>query len=211
MTNLPSQSTPQTAPGTANLLPPDGWMEIGSIVGAQGIKGEVKVYPNSDFPERFERAGERWLWGSQDVEPRSIQLQKGYEIPGRNLYVVKLEGIHNRNQAENLRGQMLLLPTTDRPKLRSGEYHSQDLIGLPVFHQVTGLEIGTVTDIFTAGHEILVLSATQADGKTAEAMIPFVKEIVPIVDLANRRIEILPPAGLLEIYLPSWKVKQEDV
>jgi 16S rRNA processing protein RimM len=211
MTNLPSQSTPQTAPGTANLLPPDGWMEIGSIVGAQGIKGEVKVYPNSDFPERFERAGERWLWGSQDVEPRSIQLQKGYEIPGRNLYVVKLEGIHNRNQAENLRGQMLLLPTTDRPKLRSGEYHSQDLIGLPVFHQVTGMEVGIVTDIFTAGHEILVVSATQADGKTAEAMIPFVKEIVPIVDLANRRIEILPPAGLLEIYLPSWKVKQEDV
>jgi 16S rRNA processing protein RimM len=211
MTNLPSQSTPQTAPGTANLLPPDGWMEIGSIVGAQGIKGEVKVYPNSDFPERFERAGERWLWGSQDVEPRSIQLQKGYEIPGRNLYVVKLEGIHNRNQAENLRGQMLLLPTTDRPKLRSGEYHSQDLIGLPVFHQVTGMEVGIVTDIFTAGHEILVVSATQADGKTAKAMIPFVKEIVPIVDLANRRIEILPPAGLLEIYLPSWKVKQEDV
>jgi 16S rRNA processing protein RimM len=202
MTNPPSQSTSQIAAGKATLLvPPAGWMEIGSIVGAQGIKGEVKVYPNSDFPERFERAGERWLWGTQDVEPRSIQLEKGYEIPGKGLYVVQLAGIRDRNQAENLRGQMLLLPTTDRPKLRSGEYHSQDLIGLPVFHQVTGLEVGVVTDIFTAGHEILVVSATQADGKTAEAMIPFVKEIVPIVDLANRRIEILPPPGLLEIYL----------
>ncbi len=203
MTNPPSKSTPEIPSGKATLLPPDGWMEIGSIVGAQGIKGEVKVHPNSDFPERFEQAGERWLWGSQDLEPRSIQLKKGYEIPGRNLYVVQLEGIYNRNQAENLRGQMLLLPTTDRPKLRSGEYHSQDLIGLPVFHQVTGLEIGIVADIFTAGHEILVVSATQGDGKTAEAMIPFVKEIVPVVDLANRRIEILPPPGLLEIYLPN--------
>jgi ribosomal 30S subunit maturation factor RimM len=46
MTNPLSKSTP--------LVPPPGWMEIGSIVGAQGIKGEVKVYPNSDFPERFE-------------------------------------------------------------------------------------------------------------------------------------------------------------
>jgi 16S rRNA processing protein RimM len=211
MTNPPSQPTPQIASGTATLLPPDGWMEIGSIVGAQGIKGEVKVHPNSDFPERFKQAGERWLWGNQDTEPRSIQLKKGYEIPGRNLYVVQLEGIHNRNQAENLRGQMLLLPTTDRPKLRSGEYHSQDLIGLPVFHQVTGLEVGIVKDIFTAGHEILVVSATQADGKTAEAMIPFVKEIVPVVDLANQRIEILPPSGLLEIYLPSFKAKPEEV
>ena len=209
MTNSPSPSTPELPTGKAPLLPPDGWMEIGSIVGAQGIKGEVKVHPNSDFPERFEQAGERWLWGSQDTEPRSIQLKKGYEIPGRNLYVVQLEGIFNRNQAEHLRGQMLLLPTTDRPKLRSGEYHSQDLIGLPVFHQATGVEIGIVTDIFTAGHEILVVSATQADGKTAEAMIPFVKEIVPIVDLPNRRIEILPPTGLLEIYLPSFKASPE--
>jgi 16S rRNA processing protein RimM len=40
-------------------------------------------------------------------------------------------------------------------------------------------------------------------------MIPFVKEIVPIVDVANRRIEILPPAGLLEIYLPSFKASPE--
>lgn len=210
MTNSSPQSTPEIPAGKAPLSPPDGWMEIGSIVGAQGIKGEVKVYPNSDFPDRFEQAGERWLWGSQDLEPRSIQLKKGYEIPGRNLYVVQLEGIYNRNQAENLRGQMLLLPTSNRPKLATGEYHSQDLLGLPVFHQVTGLEIGVVTDIFTAGHEILVVSATQDNGKTAEAMIPFVKEIVPIVDLPNRRIEILPPPGLLEIYLPSSKVKQEE-
>lgn len=205
MTNPQSQSTPEIPSGKAPLSPPDGWMEIGSIVGAQGIKGEVKVHPNSDFPERFEQAGERWLWGSQDLEPRSIQLKKGYEIPGRNLYVVQLDGIFNRNQAENLKGKMLLLPATDRPKLRSGEYHSQDLIGLPVFHQETGVEVGVVTDIFTAGHEILVVSAAQADGKMAEAMIPFVKEIVPTVDLPNQRIEILPPAGLLEIYLPSYK------
>jgi 16S rRNA processing protein RimM len=209
MTNPPSKSTPGISTRTAPLIPPVGWMEIGSIVGAQGIKGEVKVYPNSDFPERFEQAGERWLWGSQDLEPRSIQLKKGYEIPGRGLYVVQLEGIYNRSQAENLRGQMLLLPATDRPKLSTGEYHSQDLIGLTVFHQVTGLEIGIVADIFTAGHEILVVNVPQGNGKTVEAMIPFVKEIVPVVDIANRRIEILPPPGLLELYLPSSKANPE--
>lgn len=187
------------------LVPPDGWMEIGSIVGAQGIKGEVKVYPNSDFPERFERAGERWLWSNRDSQPRSIQLQKGYEIPGKGLYVVQLEGIKDRSQAESLRGQMLLLPTHDRPKLSPGEYHSQDLIGLPVFHQVTGQEIGSVVDIFTAGHEILVVGVLDGIDRQAEAMIPFVKEIVPVVDLANRRIEILPPPGLLELYVPNFK------
>ncbi len=193
MTNLPSKTAP--------LIPPPGWMEIGSIVGAQGIKGEVKVYPNSDFPERFERAGERWLWGSQDTEPRSIQLEKGFQIPGKGLYVVKLAGISDRSQAENLRGQMLILPITDRPRLAPGEYHSQDLIDLPVFHQQTGAQIGIVADIFTAGHEILVVNAPNGAGKTAEVMIPFVKAIVPIVDVPNRRIEVLPPPGLIELYL----------
>jgi 16S rRNA processing protein RimM len=197
MTNSPSKSTP--------LVPPSGWMEIGSIVGAQGIKGEVKVYPNSDFPERFEQPGERWLWGSQDTEPRSIQLEKGFEIPGRGLYVVQLTGIKDRTQAENLRGTMLLLPISDRPKLATGEYHSQDLIDLPVFDQVTGVEIGVVADIFTAGHEILVVNAPIGNGKTTEVMIPFVKDIVPVVDLPNRRIEILPPPGLIELYLPINK------
>ncbi|WP_396135742.1 ribosome maturation factor RimM [Chamaesiphon sp. VAR_69_metabat_338] len=204
MTNS-SPNTPKVSIGTP-LVPPDGWMEIGSIVGAQGIKGEVKVYPNSDFPERFERAGERWLWGTHDLQPRSIQLKKGYEIPGKGLYVVQLEGITDRSQAENLRGQMLLLPTNDRPRLAPGEYHSQDLIGLPVFHQATGQAIGKVVDIFTAGHEILVVDGSAGDDGTAEAMIPFVKEIVPVVDLANRRIEILPPPGLLELYLPKFEL-----
>ncbi len=201
MTNIPAKSAP--------LVPPNGWMEIGSIVGAQGIKGEVKVYPNSDFPERFERAGERWLWSSHDTEPRSIQLQKGYEIPGRGLYVVQLAGISDRTQAENLRGHMLLVPITDRPRLASEEYHSQDLIDLPVFHQVTGAQIGIVADIFTAGHEILVVNAPNGEGKTAEVMIPFVKAIVPVVDVPNRRIEILPPPGLIELYLKDGN-KHDD-
>lgn len=201
-----SEPSPKPKPDVAAaqpLLPPDGWMEIGTIVGAQGIKGEVRVYPNSDFPERFERAGERWLWGARDLEPRSVRLEKGYAIPGKNLYVVRLSGISDRTQAEQLRGQMLLLPITDRPQLAPDEYHSQDLISVPVFHQATGAQIGIVTDIFTAAHEILVVSVPTDDGNTAEVLIPFVDEIVPVVDLQQRRIEVLPPPGLIELYLPK--------
>jgi 16S rRNA processing protein RimM len=171
-------------------------MEIGSIVGAQGLRGEVKVVPNSDFPERFERAGERWLWDNGSKEPRSIKLERGYRANGKNLYIIKLAGIDDRNRAEELRGAMLILPQSDRPKLPADEYHSQDLIGATVFHQATGQEIGTVTDIFTTGHDILVIQS--ADGK--EILMPFVMEIVPLVDITARRIEVLPPNGLLELY-----------
>jgi 16S rRNA processing protein RimM len=184
---------------STNLVPPEGWMEIGSIVGAQGLKGEVKVYPHSDFPERFERSGERWLWNSHQTEPRSIQLERGYHQGSKNLYILKLAGINDRDRAEELRGMLLVVPMTDRPKLAPGEYHSQDLIGLSVFDQQTGVAIGTVKDIFTTGHDILVVTPIEPTAKGRDVLIPFVLAIVPVVDLDHRRIEVLPPPGLLDL------------
>jgi 16S rRNA processing protein RimM len=175
-------------------------MEIGSIVGAQGLKGEVRVYPNSDFPERFQEKGERWMWGRGDVEPRSIQLQRGYLLMGKGLYVVKLAGIDDRTQAENLQGMMLVIPNTDRPPMAVGEYHVQDLLDVSVFHQQTGEQLGVVVDVFTTAHDILVVQS-QSGEQSQEILIPFVEEIVPVVDLLARRIEVSPPPGLLELYL----------
>lgn len=182
------------------LTPPQGWMEIGSIVAAHGLRGEVRVYPNSDFPERFEEAGERWLWGKGDTQPRSIRLQRGYYLTGKSLYVVKLEGIDDRTQAENLRRMMLVVPTSDRLPMAPGEYHVQDLLDVRVFHKETGEQIGVVVDVFTTGHDILVVQP-QPGSNQKEIMIPFVEEIVPVVDLPHQRIEVLPPSGLLELYL----------
>jgi 16S rRNA processing protein RimM len=174
-------------------------MEIGSIVAAHGLKGEVRVYPNSDFPERFEEEGERWIWGRGDTQPRSIQLQRGYYLTGKGLYVVKLDGIDDRTQAENLQGMMLVVPNTDRPQMTAGEYHVQDLLDVRVFHHQTGAQIGVVVDVFTTAHDILVVQP-QPGTDRQEILIPFVEEIVPVVDLPHQRIEVLPPPGLLELY-----------
>ncbi len=169
-------------------------MEIGTIVAPQGLKGEVRVYPHSDFPERFEVAGERWLYSDNQAEPESVQLQRGYGMPGKDMYVVKLKAIDNRQQAESLRNKMLVVPAADRLALEAGEYHVADLIDLPVFLQTTGEQVGIVKDLVSLGHDLLVV-------KTAakEVWIPFVPEIVPVVDMEQRRIEITPPAGLLDL------------
>lgn len=50
------------------------WLEIGKIVAPQGLAGEVRVYPNSDFPERFEQPGQRWLLRPGETEPQPIEL-----------------------------------------------------------------------------------------------------------------------------------------
>jgi len=179
------------------------WLEIGTIVAPQGLKGQVRVKGSTDFPERFEIPGQRWLKSQGKTPPQPIQLKQGYPVPGKNLYIVTLEGIENCDQAEALRGFTLLVSKSDRFPLEEDEYHVSDLMNLEVYNQQTGETIGVVTDLFVAGNDLLKVKLFQppaeASQKSAIVLIPFVKAIVPIVDLQKGRLEINPPAGLLDI------------
>ena len=125
------------------------WLEIGTIVGVRGLKGELRVLSSTDFPERFERPGKRWLQASNELEPQPIELISGKAVAGKNIYIVRLKGVENRNQAESLRGYKLLVIDDKKPKLESEEYHVSQLIDLEVYHQETGKIIGIVVDLFT--------------------------------------------------------------
>lgn len=199
------------------------WIEIGTIVAAQGLYGELRVYPNSDFPERFLREGTRWLQNPDTGDIEAKELLGGRYIPGKNLYVIALEEVEDRSSAEALRDYTILVPKSDRPELEEGEFHVADLIDLEVYLQQTGENIGIVTEIFNTGHDLLEVtlhkqpepeSVTNTDlsqisrrskrkkykpkkTKPVTILIPFVTEIVPIVDIENNRIEINPPEGLL--------------
>ncbi len=195
--------TKDTKPEESELL------EIGTIVAPQGLLGEVRVYPVTDFPERFEVPGKRWLLRPGEKEPQSIELLAGRYIDGKNLYVIKLAGVENRNQAEELRDCKLMVRASDRPQLGEDEYHVLDLIGLEVFMQESGELIGNVVAVISAGNDLLEvelnpLFANNKETRTKNkkpktVLIPFVTAIAPVVDLDAGRIEITPPAGLLEI------------
>jgi 16S rRNA processing protein RimM len=180
----------------------DDWLEIGKIVSPQGLTGELRVYPNTDFPERFEEPGKRWLLRPGETELQQVELLNGRYIENKNLYVIKLQGVCDRFQAENMRDCRFFVPVSDRPKLAKGEFHVIDLLGLQVFMQSSGELVGTVVDILPSGHDLLEVKfdpafAEDKAGKTV--LIPFVMEIVPIVDLETRRVEITPPTGLFSI------------
>ncbi|MEO1764086.1 MAG: ribosome maturation factor RimM [Cyanobacteria bacterium J06629_18] len=203
----------------------DGWLEIGKIVAPQGMKGELRVYPSTDFPERFEVAGLRWILRPNATEPEEVELVKGRFLEGKNLYVIQLRDVKYRDEAEELRGCQLLVPEGDRPELGEDEYHLMDLVGLPVFMQDDGKLIGTVVDLINAGNDLLEVRLGEEEDKETRGqndkensksypkqkhplsksknskniLIPFVKAIVPVVDLEAGRIEITPPDGLLNI------------
>ncbi len=196
----PNLKVPELKSKTPNLKLPDGWLQIGKIVAAQGLQGGLRVYPDTDFPERFVLPGTRWLLRSQGDEPQSVELLHGRYIEGKGLYAIALAGIDTRNQAEDLRGCLLLVPESDRPILGEDEYHVLDLIGLEVFNQLTQEVVGKVVDVIAAGNDLLEVQPVAKVGTPAKNMlIPFVKVIAPVVDLENGRIEIIPPPGLLEL------------
>jgi 16S rRNA processing protein RimM len=111
--------------------------------------------------------------------------------------------VNDRDSAEALVGQELLVPAADRPKLAQGEFHLLDLVGLEVrilegsgAAQSPGCCIGTVKDLIHAGNDLLEV---ELEGGGAPLWIPFVEAIVPRVELAEGWIGITPPPGLLEL------------
>ena len=173
----------------------EDWLMVGTVVGAQGLQGEVKINPASDFPERFTAPGARWLRKGHAGAPTELQLRKGRQLPGRSLFIVRFDGINNRTAAEALVGHELLVRADDRPQLEEGEFHLLDLVGLEARLSPEGAAMGKVTDLINGGNDLLEL--TTATGR--KVLIPFVDAIVPQVHLDHGWLLLTPPPGLLEL------------
>ena len=173
------------------------WLVVGLITSCHGINGQVKVKSLSDFEERFLKPGIRWLQ-KENEPPAKIELNSGFKQPGKETFIIKFQGINTRDQAEQLKKYKILVKTNKLPKLKKGEFHLLELINL----QVKTLEndelkiIGKVINLENEKNNLLVIELFKNQKKV---LIPFVKQIVPIVDLKNNFLVINPPQGLLEL------------
>ena len=175
----------------------DEWLVVGLITSCHGINGQVKVKSLSDFEERFIEPGIRWLQKEKKT-PTEIKLISGFKQPGKETYIIKLQGINSRNDAEKLKESKILVKTTKLPELNKEEFHLLELINL----QVKILEnnelkiIGKVINLENEKNNLLIVELFKNQKKV---FVPFVKEIVPVVDIKNNFIIIKPPKGLLEL------------
>ncbi|MCM1982304.1 ribosome maturation factor RimM [Lyngbya confervoides] len=173
----------------------DSWIEIGKIVAPQGLRGEVRVYPDSDFPERFLSPGKRWIRSAAAESPRPLNLTQGRRLESKNLYVLKFAEINTRTEAEALRGLQILVEAGDRLPLGPGEFYLMDLIGLAVFDHQSQQEIGLVTSLINAGNDLLEIQLCTPT--SPKVLVPFVTEFFPVINLPEGRLEIDPVPGLL--------------
>tara|TARA_B100000945_G_scaffold130651_1_gene104297 strand:- start:403 stop:942 length:540 start_codon:yes stop_codon:yes gene_type:complete len=173
------------------------WLVVGLITSCHGVNGQVKVKSLSDFEERFLKPGMRWLQ-KENEPPSTIELTSGFKQPGKETFIIKFQGVDSRNHAEQLKKYKILVKTNKLPELKQEEFHLLELINL----QVKTLEndelkiIGKVINLENEKNNLLVIELFKNQKKV---LIPFVKEIVPRVDIKNNFLIITPPKGLLEL------------
>lgn len=166
----------------------------GSIRRPHGIRGEVQVNVDTDRPDVVFRRGRVLPLGDAAGRPtgRSVTVERFR--PGKGGGILQIGGVSSREEAEGLRGLLLLIEATEAAPAGEGEVLYRDLVGLEVI--ADGERVGTVEDVLdTAAGELLLVR--RPGGK--ELLVPFVGEMVRRIDLAGGRLELDPPEGLLEL------------
>ena len=162
---------------------------VARIGRAHGVLGEATVEVRTDQPE------DRFYVGSVlATEPTSFGPLTISSLRDHNgTLLLGFQGIGDRNEIEKLRNVLLLAEVDIDADSSEDDFHVQQLLQCQVSTQ-DGELIGNVSDVINLpGQDVLAVSY---NGR--EVLIPFVKAIVPIVDVANRKIVIIPPQGLLD-------------
>jgi 16S rRNA processing protein RimM len=167
-------------------------LTVGRIGKPQGIRGEVTVEVRTDAPEIRFAAGSVLFTDPAERGPLTVESTRDQN--GR--LVVAFEGVPDRNAAEQLRNTMLLVDASDVPPSDDpDEFHDTQLMGMSA-ELTDGSRLGEVTDVLHLPHgDVLVVRREDA----SEVLVPFVKAIVPEVDLAAGRLVVDPPEGLLDL------------
>ncbi len=167
---------------------------FGKVVGFHGLKGVVKVRPATNNPELLlevanVRTKETQYYEAIDLEIATLEFDK-------KLLYISFEGFEDRTSVEHFMEAELFTWEDQILELEEEEFWIKDLVGMKVFNEKQE-EIGEVIDIVYGGNDLLeIRRPNDPPGKTI--LIPFVKSIVPTVDMEARKIIIAEIEGLLE-------------
>lgn len=158
---------------------------VGRIGRPHGVRGDVTVEVRTDDPALRFQPGVPIATDPAATGPLVIESLRWHQ----GILLLRFTGVSSREEAEELRGTMLVIDSSEvEPLDDPDEFHDHQLIGLRVV-TTAGVEVGEVTDVLHHGQDLLVV------GK--DIYIPFVKALVPEVDLAAGRLVVDPPEGLL--------------
>ncbi len=172
---------------------------VGRVGRAHGLKGEVSVEPRTDEPDRRFAPGavlavETPSGGKPHGADRPAALTVGSTRWHQGRLLVRFEEVGDRNAAEAARG-LLLVATVDADEVPENpeEFYDHQLVGLRVL-TTDGREVGVLAEVVHGSAQDLLV-VTVPGGR--EVLVPFVRELVPVVDVPAGRIEVADRPGLL--------------
>jgi 16S rRNA processing protein RimM len=161
---------------------------VGVIVGAHGIKGEVKLKSFTSDPLSIGRYGPLQSSSGQQFEIAKLKAAK-------DDFIASLKNVNDRNEAETLKGIELFAAREKLPKLKTHEAYAHDLMGLEVVLE-NGSKLGKLVAMPNYGAGDLLEVAV--DGNSETILIPFTNAFVPQEDFSTGKITVILPEGYLD-------------
>lgn len=180
---------------------PANRVTLARILRPRGRRGEVAAEILTDFPERLTQMKNALLWDGNHL-PRETAMRGCWLSKSRGGQAIfHFEGCDSISDAEKLVGLEIQVPIAERISLPAGSYYVTDLMGCEVIERRDSgdRKIGVIRDVQFAGDEISGTPNLVLDSPDGELLIPLATEICRSIDIAARRIEVVPPEGLLEL------------
>ncbi len=156
------------------------------MVKAHGISGEVVVLPETDYEGRFAQGRPVYTRSGLSLHVRSNK-------PGATGWLVSFLEIADRDGAEDLVGEELIVSSSDRRSLGADEFWPDQLVGLLVRDR-SGLEVGRVRDVDDSTPQARLVIATAS----GDVEVPFVDDLVPEINLDDGYLVVAPIPGLFD-------------
>ncbi|MEQ8243738.1 ribosome maturation factor RimM [Fulvivirga sp.] len=170
----------------------DACYQLGYVIKKHGVKGEVSVLLDVDFPEEYSELESVFVEINQKLVPffiETIQIRD-------DKAVIKFEDIDDGPAADELKAKRVFLPLSTLPELDPGKFYYHQVVGYTVKDQKLG-EVGIITGIFTSNMQDLI--TVDYDG--TEILIPINDDIVHDADHENKILNVDLPEGLMDVYL----------
>lgn len=167
------------------------YLRVGVISTTHGVRGEVKVYPTTDDPERFRELKKVIL----DTGKESKELVIASVKFSKNQVILKFKEYNSINEAEALKGMDLLISRADAVPLGENENYIGDLIDMSVVTD-TGETLGTLTDVMKTGaNDVYVVKTDQGE----EILLPAIRDCILDVNVEEKRMLVHVLEGLLDL------------
>ncbi|MBR1742956.1 MAG: ribosome maturation factor RimM [Lachnospiraceae bacterium] len=167
----------------------EDFFRVGAIANTHGVRGEVKVFPTTDDPKRFDFLKQVFLDTGREKTELEVEKVRYF----KNLVIVKFKGIDNINDIEKYKGCDLYVTRENAVPLEEGEYYLADIMDAEIFTE-DGEKFGVLKDVLETGANLVYVVEHEGE----EVLLPVIPQCVKSVDVEEKKIVVHILPGLLE-------------